>query len=338
MKNIYTLSKPILIIIVFILVPSLVPDISYGQGRGKIYWTEFNADTDSGKIRRSNLNGSAVEDVLTDLIRPRDIALDLHNRKMYWVDSPANVYRANLDGSDIEEIINGDDPDVPPHGMRHKPFSIALNPIENKIYWGNNFPWEIRRADYDGSNIEVVKLWENIDDVFPIRVDAESLELDVKAGKMYFVDSLNDNLARANLDGTNYEELGISMNDPYGLVLDLQNRQMYWTQIFGQIRTASLNGDNKETLLTELSIPSDIALHIRSGKIYWIESTTQKQNGENVSSRKIRRANLDGSGITDIITELENYTPGLVIDPYGVYDVTPETNKLTTTWASMKFR
>ncbi len=290
--------------------------ISYGQGSAKIYWAE------KSKIRRANLDGSNVEDILTELEWPNDIALDIHNLKMYWTDLGSNnILRSNLDGSNIEEILDAED--------ENKPHSIALDTDENKIYWGNNLPWEIRCIDYDVSKIEAIKIKPEDEGVFGITVDAESIELDVKAGKMYFVDSLNDNIARANLDGSNYEKLGISIIDEYGLALDLRNRQMYWTHQFGKIRSASLNGNNVKTLLTELNGPTDIALDIRSRKMYWVE-TNWKTN-----KSKIRWANLDGSNITEILTEL-NPVYAIALDTEGVYDVAPDTNKLTTTWANVK--
>ncbi|MDE0316138.1 MAG: hypothetical protein OXM61_14655 [Candidatus Poribacteria bacterium] len=79
MKNRVFTQNRIVFILVAILLTSVVQGLSYGQGSAKIYWTE------SDKIRRANLDGSNVEDILTELKWPRDIALDLNNRKMYWI-------------------------------------------------------------------------------------------------------------------------------------------------------------------------------------------------------------------------------------------------------------
>ena len=316
MKNWVLTPKRIMFILVALLMTFVTQGISYGQGSAKIYWIE------KGKIRRSNLDGSNVEDILTELEMPIDIALDLQNLKVYWVNfRPPKVYRANLDGSNIEEIIDGGDPNELPRELLNYPYAIALDTDANKIYWGrDHIPWIIRRADIDGSNIEdvLVRPW----------VDAESLELDVKGGKMYWADSFNDNIGRANLDGSNYEELG-STPAPVGLALDLRNRRVYWTDPFlGKIERSFLNGDNVETLLTELNRPTDIVLDTLSLKMYWVETNWKTKN-------KIRRANLDGSNVTDIFTG-SNYMAGIALDSEGVYDVAPDTNKLTTTWANMK--
>lgn len=328
MKNQTLVRKWTGFILVAILLATVVQSIGYAQGSAKIYWTE------KGKIRRANLDGSNVEDVLTELETPKDIALDLHNRKMYWVNfnfDTSKIFRANLDGSNIEVIFNGEAQIVEQNERLHFPGCIALDTDASKIYWGNmRAPWGMTRADFDGSNIEDITILPVDGGVFNIRVDAEDIQLDVKAGKMYFLDSLNDNITRVNFDGSNYEELVLSIIDHVGLALDLHNREMYWTHIsLGQIRRTSLGGDNKETLLEELSYPSDIALDLHSRKMYWVERDTQNRKG------KIRRANLDGSNVTDILTGL-NYVAGIALDTVGVYDVRPDSDKLTTTWANMK--
>ena len=51
-----------------------------------IYWT----DGDTGKIQRANLDGSNVQDLVTQgLEAPRGIALDVRGGKMYWTDRGA---------------------------------------------------------------------------------------------------------------------------------------------------------------------------------------------------------------------------------------------------------
>lgn len=328
MKNRVLTRKLTVFIFVSVLLMFVVQDMSYGQGSAKIYWTE------SDKIRRANLDGSNVEDILTELESPKYIALDLHNRKMYWVNfnfDTSKIYRANLDGSNIEVIFNREAQIAKQNKRLHSPGCIAIDTNASKIYWGNwRAPWGISRADNDGSNIEDIKIKPVDGAVFGPRVDAEKIQLDVKVGKMYFLDSLNDNIARVNLDGSEYEKLGISINDPIGLALDLHNRKMYWTHISsGKIRRASLNGNNIETLLTELSWPTDIALDLRSRKMYWVERDRQTRKS------KIQRANLDGSNVTTIFSAL-NTVRGIALDTEGVYDVTPDSDKLTTTWANVK--
>lgn len=320
MKNQVLTQKQGSFIFTTVLFFLVIQSISYGQGSAKIYWEE------SDRIRRANLDGSNVEDIITGLEATIDIDLDMHNRKIYWIGNAySRVYRANLDGSDVVTIIDGEKliEDTTKHTF--SPINITLDTLNGKVYWGNWIaPWGISRADYDGSNIEDFRIAPVDGGLFAITVDAENIQLDVKAGKIYFVDSLNDNIARVNFDGSNYENLGISIVDPYGLALDLENRLMYWTHVSGRIRRASLNGENIETLLTELKGPSSIALDIDDRKMYWVER-----------GKYIRRANFDGTNVTDILTGM-THIGGIALDTEGVHDVAPDKDKLTTTWAKMK--
>ena len=54
-----------------------------------------------------------------------------------------------------------------------------------------------------------------------------------------------------------------------------------------------------------------------------------------LAKSKIRQANLDGTDIIDIIKG-DSSIQGIAIDTEGVTAVTPDANKLTTTWANMK--
>ena len=323
MQNQVLTQNRIVFISVVILLATVVQGISYGQGSAKIYWTE------SDKIRRANLNGTNVENVLTNDDLIRDIALDLQNHKIYWIGQGHSIKRANLDGTGIETIYNPQVLNADKVERIHSPVTITLDTSAKKIYWGNMWaPWGMTRADFDGSNIEDITILPVDGGVFNIRVDAEDIQLDVKAGKIYFQDSLNDNIARVDMDGSNYKNLPLNMIHHDKIALDLQNRKMYSTHISrGQIRRTSLDGDNKEALLEKLNYPNNIALDLRSHKMYWVET----EFAQGTSKSKIQRANLDGSNVTDILTGL-NYVAGIALDTEGVYD----TNKLTTTWANVK--
>ena len=326
MQDIFLDNKRITLVIVVVTLIVGVQCISHAQGSPKIYWTEAD------KIKRANLDGSNVEDVITELVCPYGIALDLRNRKMYWITRKyENIYRANLDGTDIETILNRDVLIKEQEKRIPSPCSLAIDTQASKIYWGNQWPpWGIMRADYNGENIEDFRILPVNGGFFDIRVDAEDIKLDLKAGKIYFQDSLNDNLACVDMDGSNYKNLPLTTPHHDKIALDLINKKLYLTQApFGKILTATLQGENIEDFLTDLFFPTEIVLDIHSQKIYWIEKS------DNIKKSKIRRCNLDGTNIIDIFTGLE-YIDGLAIDTEGVYDVSPDENKLTTAWANMK--
>ena len=62
----------------------------------------------NGKIQRANLDGSNIEDLVTQgLSGPAGIALDVAGGKMYWTNdwSTGKIQRANLDGSNVEDLV-----------------------------------------------------------------------------------------------------------------------------------------------------------------------------------------------------------------------------------------
>ena len=125
-----------LIFIVFLTI-YFVQEIHYAHARGKMFWTEssWNWQTNEGKIKRANLNGTGVEDLVTGLYKPIDIELDLQNHKMYWIDSTAKlIQRANLDGTNVEDILIG-----------KRITSLAIDVESEKLYWGNEILEIIQR-------------------------------------------------------------------------------------------------------------------------------------------------------------------------------------------------
>jgi len=323
--NIHLMTyKRLTIVSMIILLISVVQFTSYGQGARKIYWSE------DGEIRRANLDGSNVENVITNDNWIRDIALDIQNHKIYWIGGAHSIKRANLDGTDVETIYNPHALNADKVGRIHSP-TITLDTIAEKISWDNMWgPWGMTRADLDGTNIEDIIILPVNGGVFNIRVDAEDIQLDVKEGKIYFQDSLNDNIARVNMDGSNYENLPLSTPHHDKIALDLSNNRIFRTTIiFREIRSYFLDGTNRDLILTSLSYPIHIALDVRSQKIYWNEMNFETEKS------MIRCANLDGTNATDLLTGL-NYVYGIALYTDGVYSVNPDKNHITTTWANIK--
>jgi low density lipoprotein receptor-related protein 5/6 len=152
-----------------------------------MYWTD---QISAKKIRRANLDGTGVEDlVTTGLFFPTGIALDVAGGKMYWTDFGTNrIHRANLDGTNVENVVTG----------LSGPVGIALDVAGGKVYWVENALDKIQRADLDGTNVE---------DLVTGLSSPQGIALDVANGKMYWTDNTTDKIQRANLDGTNVEDL-----------------------------------------------------------------------------------------------------------------------------------
>ena len=155
-----------------------------------MYWTDSGTD----KIQRANLDGSNVEDLVTQgLDIPGSIALDVSGGKMYWTDEGTDkIQRANLDGSNVQDLVT--------QGLDY-PWGIALDVSGGKMYWTDWGTDKIQRANLDGSNIE-----DLVTRTQGLR-DPGSIALDVVGGKMYWVNWGTDKIQRANLDGSNIKDL-----------------------------------------------------------------------------------------------------------------------------------
>ncbi|NIV49750.1 MAG: hypothetical protein GWN46_24585, partial [Gammaproteobacteria bacterium] len=162
-----------------------------------------------------------------------------------------------------------------------------------KIYWVDEAMDQIRRANLDGSGVEILVSGLG---------DPRDIAVDFVGGKMYWVDGVTGKVQRANLDGSGIQDVYIG-SDPRGIALDLIGGKVYWTDaVTNKIQRANLDGSGVEDLVTSGLIGlRGIALDVAGGKMYWTDLGTDK----------IQRANLDGSSVEDLVTT------GLA-DPRGI--------------------
>ena len=95
--------------------------IRLDQNSGKIYWHSTHPD----KIQRANVDGSDIQDLAIASSGILGLDLDPIRGKMYWSVS-RSIYRANLDGTNQEQIVN--DGTVIMRG-------IAIDEASSKMYW-----------------------------------------------------------------------------------------------------------------------------------------------------------------------------------------------------------
>ena len=120
----------------------------------------------------------------------------------------------------------------------------------------------------------------------------------------YWADWEDGKIQRANLDGSEVEDLITGLGSLYGIALDVPGGKVYWTSVgAGAIQCANLGGSEVEDLITGLGNLYGIALDVPGGKVYWT----------NVGAGAIQRANLDGSEVEDLITGL-NEPDGIAVD------------------------
>ncbi|UCG51245.1 MAG: T9SS type A sorting domain-containing protein [Candidatus Latescibacterota bacterium] len=215
--------------------------------------------------------------------------------KLYFADvGNDNILRCDLDGSNIEVLVTSDLSAVG---------SIAIDRIGGKMYWTDwpSATAHIKRAYFDGSDPEYVLI--GLDGPW-------GLALDVPNGKMYWTEFSVNKIRRANLDGSNIEDLVTTgLSHLAGIALDLGGGKMYWadgaTEFSAKIQRANMDGSGVETLIEDpLIAPQSIALDLAAGKMYFSD----------IGLDSLYRANLDGSGLEAILPSEYGTCPSVALD------------------------
>jgi sugar lactone lactonase YvrE len=270
-----------------------------------IYWGDIGS-FGPGAIERANLDGSGKVVLVSGLIEPTGIAVDVTGNKIYWADTYTGVIgRANLsDGSNPTVILS----------PLNNPIGVALDLSRGKIYWANS------GNDTIG--------WANLSDNVPHTLfhtlvsNPSGVAVDVAGGQIYWTDYFGD-IERGNLDGSGTPTVILSGLDPVGLggpdgiALDLAGGKLYWANLggftiysVGFIGRANLDGSGF-TKLVDTPIPVGLALDLAHNKMYW------------GSINDLEVANLDGSGQTSFLTGLNRPTFPALPQAFPPADVSP---------------
>jgi hypothetical protein len=255
------------------------------------------------------------------------IEVDSVAQKVYWKvfnesTKEGWIKRANLDGSNEEDILNV--------GFTQ---GLAIDPAGKRIYWCDWSFWFTRtgkgilyRANLDGSNKEVI--YSNEAHLGNTR----HLSLDLINQKIYWVDMGDaSHLYRANLDGSGFEDISEVTTGyaPSAVAVDPGNGKIYWTSYYGIsgrsgdgcVKRANLDGSNEEMLINQpdADMPSHLELDVPHNKLYFI----------NNNGAELKRANLDGSAIEIVSTIRGSY--------FSLYqkEISISSNQTITTFATI---
>ena len=170
--------------------------------------------------------------VVTSLDNPYGIALDVAGGKVYWTDAGTEkIQRANLDGSQVEDLVT--------IGLNN-PRGLALDIAGGKMYWTDRTPGHDPACqpgrqrggrpgdsgDFRECRLPAATAWRWT--WAPARCTGPIATL--------------DRIQRANLDGSDIEDVTDDVGAPYEVALDVAAGKMYWTDLNRGIQRANLDG------------------------------------------------------------------------------------------------
>ena len=305
---------------------------------GEMYW----ADSLTEKIQRANLDGSNVQDVVTGITYPNFIALSipspsqqaarpdlvvegiraypetldpgeefglyatLKNSGTTTATATTVRYYHSIDSTiftDDTQLRTGNRDSLAVDGTIRLSLTVAAPTIPGTYYYGVCVDSIPNESDTNNNCSRVVSVIVTAPPIIDL--------IAPDAPPIYWTDSGTDKIQRANLDGSNVQDLVIrehGLSWPQGIALDVAEGKMYWTDSgTDKIQRANLDGSNVQDLVIRehgLSWPQGIALDVAEGKMYWTDSGTDK----------IQRANLDGSNVQDLVTRGLRYPSGIALD------------------------
>ena len=244
---------------------------------GHIYWTNMgNPKANDGTIDRADLDGTNVTNIVPSgaTWTPKQLQLDAKNRKLYWSDREGmRVMRSNLDGSNIETLVETGHGDADRLDARNWCVGIPVDVNGGKFYWtqkgsdnagqGGIFRagLEIPKGQTPANRQDIEVLYDNL----PEPID---LDLDLGNRVIYWTDRgdppRGNTVNRAPMDAApgKRKEPEIVFNhlmEGIGLSLDLENKRMFLTDLGGSVYSANLDGSNKKNLLIAQGNLSGIA-------------------------------------------------------------------------------
>ena len=243
--------------------------------RPPLYWI----DSQAGTLHR--LIGGKVEALLPSVQNATSLVVDAAGGKLYWAektsDRTGKIRRADLDGSNVRLVKD----------LTSVPHGIALEAAADKLYLTNAWG-KVQRMNLDGLNFQP--------NLITGLKSPKNITVEVAGGKLYWTERTGNTtgkIRRADLDGSNVRLVKDLTSLPQGIALDTTNREIYLTNVGGKIQRLNFDGSNfQSALITDLESPEGIAVDAVNRKLYWTEKGS------------IRRANLNGKNIQNIVTGL----------------------------------
>jgi Low-density lipoprotein receptor repeat class B len=235
---------------------------------GHIYWTNMGVPSkNDGSIERVDLDGQNRVTIIGQgkTFTPKQLHLEKKSGKLYWCDREGmRVMRANLDGSNIETLVDSSKGDARPGTDQTKLcVGITVDPDRGQFYWTQKGPenagkGRIFRAKIDIPKGETPADRTDIEVLFDGLPEPIDLELDLKNRFIYWTDRgdppRGNTVNQASLDADFSKHptpdiLLTHLEEGIGIALDFKGGRMFITDLAGTIHSAKLDGTEKKPLL-----------------------------------------------------------------------------------------
>src|SRR6516164_3429351 len=238
-----------------------LPDgIAVDVEAGHIYWTNMGVpNRNDGSIERADFDGRNRKTIIPQggTFTPKQVQLDKRNGKLYWSDREGmRVMRANLDGSNIETLVDTSQGDPRPGPDATKwCVGVAVDVDGDKVYWTQKGPDNAGEGRLFRAGIEI-PAGQTASDRADIEVlydglpEPIDLELDLNNRVLYWTDRgdppRGNTVNRAPMDSDakgrpDPEIVFTHLMEGIGIALDLKGDRMFITDFGGNVLSARLD-------------------------------------------------------------------------------------------------
>jgi hypothetical protein len=230
---------------------------------------QLNAPISTGAIADSSFTQGGT-------FTPKQLHLEKNSGKLYWSDREGmRVMRANLDGSQVETLIQTGEGEADRHDPSNWCVGITVDPVRGEMYWtqkgaDDSGLGRIFRASVDMPRGQTATNRLDVELLFEGLPEPIDLELDLEHRVLYWTDRADrlrgNTVSRTPIDGHLSRQIVLDhLMEGTGIALDVPRDRMFVTDLAGSIYAARLNGSEKRPIAMAQGNLSGIAFAQRAG-------------------------------------------------------------------------
>ena len=237
--------------------------VAFDEVNKKVYWVTDDSGTGNNIIKRANINGTDVEELVSVTHDILKIVLDPSEGYMFWTTttSTGTIYRSDLDGGSQTAIITGKDSPAlsidtvdkklyyvkfvtPNDGIYQANYdgtgevqlsgytsqaiqSVAINSVTKEIYWGTIFSsTQIKKAKVVGTTLTDIETFLTETSAVPRDI---AVEQTAEKEVVYFTRYYSSNGINRVANGIVERLTDLTDNTRTYLALDSKSRSLFWT-------------------------------------------------------------------------------------------------------------